>query len=286
MAHDFLQKFLFDDLPVKGSFVRLGSAWREIQSCARPHVSCRNLLAEALCSAALLSSNIKFRGAVSLQIQSDHFLRLLLGQCTHDGRLRGIAQVRTESSSSVLAPSVLAINLEPESGGSPYQGIVEMHELGLVPALEKYFLHSEQLQTRFWLAANLQVCGGLMLQRLPDANLDHDNWERVQSLAARVRSSDLTDLDSESLLRHLFPQDNIRLFKPANLMFGCSCSSVKVAGMLIALGEEELMNLLESRDLVEVRCEYCGRDYHYNRVEVTSLFAGKTDLPPAKSNLH
>ena len=286
MSHDFVQKFLFDDLPVKGSFVRLSSAWQEIQSCARPHESCRTLLAEALCSAALLSSNIKFRGAVSLQIQSDNFLRLLLGQCTHDGRLRGIAQVRAESPASVLAPSVLAINLEPESGASPYQGIVEMNELGLVAALEKYFMHSEQLQTRFWLAANGEVCGGLMLQRLPDANPDHDGWERVQTLAAHVQSHELRDLETESLLRHLFPEDDIRLFKPAKLMFGCSCSSGKVVGMLVALGEEELLDLLESRDLVEVRCEYCGRDYHYNRTEVTNLFAGKTDLPPAKSSLH
>lgn len=286
MTPDSLQKFLFDDLPVKGSIVRLDAAWHEIQSIARPHASCRTLLAEALCSAALLTSNIKFRGAVSLQIQSDHFLRLLLGQCTHDGRLRGIARVRTEAVAMQFGPSVLTINLEPESGASPYQGIVEMDETGLVSALEKYFMHSEQLQTRFWLAASEQVCGGLMLQRLPDANLDHEVWERVQSLAAYVRPSDLLDLDSESLLRQLFPQDNIRLFKPANLKFGCSCSPAKVAGMLIALGEDELTDLLETREWVEVRCEYCGRDYRYDRMEVTSLFSGHSVTMPAKPGLH
>jgi len=286
MTNDFLQKFLFDDLPVKGSIVRLDSAWNEIQSIARPPVSCRILLAEALCSAALLTSNIKFRGAVSLQIQSDHFLRLLLGQCTHDGRLRGIARVRTESMAERFGPSVLTINLEPESGASPYQGIVEMDDSGLVSALEKYFMHSEQLQTRFWLAANQHQCGGLMLQRLPDADLDYDNWERVQSLAGLIRPSDLLDLDSENLLRHFFPQDNIRMFKPAHLKFGCSCSAAKVSGMLIALGEDELMSLLETKDLVEVRCEYCGRDYRYDRMEVTSLFSGNSVSMPATPGIH
>ena len=285
-GNNYLRKFLFDDIPVTGSIVRLGEAWDEILASAQPHPSCRKLLAEALCAAALLSSNIKFRGAVSLQIQSSQFLRLLLAQCTHEGRLRGIARVKSADELSVLERSVLSINLEPDSGGVPYQGIVEMNEMGLVSALEKYFMHSEQLQTRFWLAEKNGLCGGLMLQRLPDALLDDETWNRVQAQAATIRAADLTDDECELFLRRLFPEDNVRLFKPAPLKFGCSCSPAKVSGMLIALGRDELTDLLQTRDAVEVRCEYCGRDYRFDSLEITNLFTEASGLSPTSTSVH
>jgi len=273
MTEDYLRKFLFEDLPVKGSLVRLSKSWQEVMLRAQPGPEMQDLLGETLCASVLLTSNIKFRGSVSLQIQSAGRVRLLLGQCTHTGSVRGVVRASDKPGSSLVEQGVLSINLEPDSEGAPYQGIVNMPADGLVPALERYFLQSEQIETRFWLVADSRECNGLMLQRLPGESEDPDGWNRLQHLAGSITNAELKSWETGELLSKLFPEDNVRLFDPKQIQFGCSCSSHKVSGVLQSLGQEDIMNLIEERSIVEVRCEYCGQNYEFDRVDVAALFA-------------
>lgn len=286
MAEDFLSKFMFEDLPVKGSLVRLSSSWQEVMFRARPDPLTQSILGETLCASALLTSNIKFRGSVSLQIQSRGAIRLLLGQCTHEGKLRGVARMREQILSPLLEQAILSINLEPESGATPFQGIVEMESSGLVPTLERYFLQSEQLDTRFWLAAGTGHCSGLMLQKMPGTSLDSDGWNRLTHLASTISSTELHTCEPARLISSLFNQESVRLFTASEVTFGCSCSVRKVSGMLLALGHQEVMDLIEERGLVEVICEYCGKDYHFDRIDVGRLFAGESASLPTSTGVH
>lgn len=286
MTEDFLHKFMFEDLPVKGSLVRLSASWQEVIQHARPLPESMKILGETLCVSALLTSNIKFQGAVSLQIQSKGRLRLVLGQCTHEGRVRGVARVRDDVLSPALENAILAINLEPQDGGTPYQGIIEMDRSGLVRTLERYFQQSEQLDTRFWLVADEQRCSGLMLQKMPAALHDPDAWNRLIHLASTISTAELQTFDSPRLIKTLFQEDNVRLFIASRLGFGCSCSESKVLGVLFSLGLEEISGLIEERGLVEVCCEYCGRAYHFDRVDVGRLFSGPTANPQVTSGMH
>jgi molecular chaperone Hsp33 len=274
MTEDYLRKFLFEDLPVKGSLVRLSGSWQEVMLRARPCPESQNLLGETLGASVLLTSSIKFRGSVSLQIQSAGMVRLLLGQCTHTGSVRGVVRTTHSPGSSLVEQGVLSINLEPESQGVPYQGIVSMPAGGLVPALERYFLQSEQLETRFWLVADSRECNGLMLQRLPGEAKDVDGWNRLQHVAASITNGELQACEPEELLGKLFPQDNIRLFSAKQVQFGCSCSPQKVCGVLHSLGQEDVLKLIEERGKVEVRCEYCGKNYEFDPVDIAALFVG------------
>ena len=73
-----LHKFVFEGLPVRGMVVRLTDAWQEIlrrraanvQSGAYPQ-PVRRLLGEMTAAAALMQSNIKFNGALVLQIMGE-----------------------------------------------------------------------------------------------------------------------------------------------------------------------------------------------------------------------
>jgi len=279
VIEDFLQKFIFEDLAVKGSLVRLSLSWQEVIRHAQPQPEVRNLLGETLCASALLTSNIKFQGAVSLQIQSKGSLRLLLGQCSTEGRVRGVARMRERNQLLDLNQAILAINLEPQDGGAPYQGIIEMDQDGLVSALERYFQQSEQLATRFWLIADPHQCSGLMLQKMPAVSPDPDAWNRLNQLAATLSAYELQTYDSPRLIKSLFHRDNVRLFGASGLAFGCSCSESKVLGVLYSLGHEEINGLIEERGLVEVCCEYCGRAYQFDRIDVSRLFSGQPGYP-------
>ena len=277
---------MFEGLSVKGSMVRLSSSWRDVLSRARPDPAVTPLLGETLCASVLLTSNIKFRGSVNLQIQSGGIARLVLGQCSHDGRVRGLARLREDRTLPFLQQAVLSINLEPESGSVPYQGIVEMDSDGLVSAIESYFSRSEQLESRFWLSADSKQCSGLMLQKMPGSSADPDGWNRVQNLSAGLSEEELQSFDPERLIQLLFNQENVRLFRARSVRFECSCSHGKVSEMLNSFGQVELLGLLEELGHVEVVCEYCGKDYRFDAVDLAEIFSGHPLSAPQRGGVH
>jgi len=278
MIADKLQKFIFEGCPVKGSLVHLHASWQDVFSNAGPPSEFRHLLAEAVCSAVLLTSNIKFKGSVSLQIQSEGRVSLVLGQCTDLRKIRGILRTREAGDRIPLKNPILSINLEPSDGGHPYQGIVAFPEGDVAGALEEYFSRSEQLDTRIWLAVGEQCCCGLMLQKLPGKRIDADSWNRVTALGSTVSDEELLDLDARILLRKLFFEENIRLFDPEPVQFGCQCSKEKVGQMLRGLGEEEASSIIEEEGEIEVRCEYCGQTYLFDRVDTAQLFVAEDHI--------
>jgi molecular chaperone Hsp33 len=286
MVDDYLRKFLFEHIPIKGSIVRLERSWHEVCARAKPAGQASQLLAQTLCASALLTSNIKFRGSVSLQVQSGGALKLMLAQCTHRYELRGVARISQERAEDFLLEPVLSINLEPEDGGLPYQGIVELDQGGLARALQTYFARSEQLESRFWLAAGPWHCCGLMLQRMPGQAIDEDAWPRITRLASTLTEAELLGLQPEVMLNQLFHDEYVRLFKPFPVSFGCKCSQARVDNMIRCLGEAEARDILTQTGVVEVKCEYCGEDYVYDPIDISSLFsADGLDLQDA-SGVH
>jgi molecular chaperone Hsp33 len=95
-----------------------------------------------------------------------------------------------------------------------------------------------------------------------------------------VTARELLGLPCRDLLRLLFREDDIRLFEGTPVFFQCSCSRERVAGILQALGGEEVQALLRERGDVEVRCEFCNRAWRFDAVDVAGLFSGAPQQAP------
>ena len=182
-----LHKFLFDGLPVRGCIVRLTDAWTDMLARREagawpPPVA--ELLGEMAAAGVLMQSNIKFNGALVLQIFGDGPVKLAVAEVQHDLSLRATAKVVGDVGVNARLPDMVnhgnkgrcAITLDPKDrfpGQQPYQGVVPLHgdrgeKLGkLSDVLEHYMLQSEQLDTRLVLAADSKVAAGLLIQRLP-----------------------------------------------------------------------------------------------------------------------
>ena len=75
---DRLQRFLFENLPIRGELARFDIAWRTVlERCAYPP-AVRQVLGEAVAAVVLLPTRIKFDGLLTLQIQARGPLRLLV----------------------------------------------------------------------------------------------------------------------------------------------------------------------------------------------------------------
>jgi len=320
-----LHKFLFDGLPVRGMLVQLTDVWQEVIKRRADNVETgpyaapvRHLLGEMTAAAVLMQSNIKFNGALVMQIFGDGPLKLAVVEVNPNLSLRATAKVVGELGDASTLPEMVnvnnegrcAITLDPLNkmpGQQPYQGVVPLfddHRKKLdkfSDVLQHYMLQSEQLDTTLVLAANDTTAAGLLIQRLPikgEGNLaakasmeDEDeigrneDYNRISILASSLTADELLNLDAETILRRLFWEEKLVRFEPLTPSFACSCSRERVSNMIRSLGTEEVESILAELGEVEVGCDFCGQQYRYDAVDAAHIFTGLDIQPPSPSSL-
>lgn len=279
---DRAQRFLFEEADIRGDSVQLDAAYREILAIHQYAYGVSRLLGEFLSAAVLLSANLKFEGKLILQVSSEGQIPLLMVECDHSLRLRGIArgaeQATSNNNDQLLCNGLLAITIDP-TNGQRYQGIVPLRRGSLAQSLDAYFEQSEQLKTRIWLAADGNRAGGLLLQQLP-AQITNDETQRLQhwkhacAMAATVKEAELLELHAEHLLYRLYHQDPVRLFEPVPVSFHCTCSRERTRNALVTLHPTELEELLEELGSITMDCEFCNQHYCFNRNDLAGVLEG------------
>src|SRR5271170_7160175 len=281
---DCLHRFMFEQYPIRGHLVHLDAAWRALIEHRDYPEAIRDTLGEAVAASLLLAATIKFEGILSLQLQGEGPVHLMLAQCTGGLGVRGLARFRRHAQSGGIADLIgagnLTVTLESDDGSQRYQGIVPITGNRLADSLQLYFENSEQLPTRLWLHADANGASGMLLQRLPGessaagahAASVEDAWRRVQLIGETLTFEELRTLADTEILRRLFSEDDVRLFEPSPVYFRCRCSRERVAGMLQGLGEAETRSVLAERGEVEVRCDFCNRAFVFDAVDIAQLF--------------
>jgi len=325
-----LHKFIFEGMAVRGMVVRLTDGWQEVvkrraesgEAFAAP---VRSLLGEMAAASVLMQANIRFDGALVLQIFGEGPVKLAVAEVQSDLAFRVTAKVvapvaatdRLEAMVNAHGRGRCAITLDPKSkrpGQQPYQGVVGLYGDKREPlqklseVLEHYMLQSEQLDTRLILAADDSVAAGLLIQRLPVAgerNLErsgersaadedqigrNEDFNRIAHLAATLTRDELLQLDANTLLRRLFWEEPLRRFPALDgdngPRFVCSCSRLRVGNMLKSLGRAEIDGIVAEQGRVEIGCDFCGLKYHFDPVDVGELFTPVRDQPPSSSTTH
>lgn len=303
---DTLQKFMFDDSAVRGELVELSETWQQVLARRTYPAPVRALLGEMMAAAALLSANLKFNGAIIMQIHGDGPVQLLVVEC--DARLQMRATAKLAAGAELAGDLTLeqmvnrngqgrfAITLDPADklpGQQAYQGIVPLDGDSVAQVIEHYMLRSEQLDTRLWLAADGQVSRGLLLQKLPHqgghekqvaetppgeekpepGETELETWNRAVMLASTLGQEELLNTDIATLMRRLFWEETIRVFDPRNPVFHCSCNRERVGNMLKMLGQQEIDTAVEELGHLGIDCDFCGQHYEFDKVDCAQLFA-------------
>jgi molecular chaperone Hsp33 len=308
-----LHKFIFEGKPVRGMLVRLTDAWQDILqrralSGAYPP-AVQSLLGEMAAAATLMQANIKFDGALVMQVMGDGPVKLAVAEVQSDLSLRATATVIGNVAKDVPLSHMVnvnrqgrcAITLDPQDrlpGQQPYQGVVPLvGDRGenlerLSEVIEHYMLQSEQLDTRLVLAADDRVAAGLLIQRLPMQGQDNlgggvhrgdedhigqsEDYNRIAILASSLKREELLTLDAETILRRLFWEEDVIRFDPltgeAGPRFRCTCSRERVSAMLRSLGADEIESILAEQGQVDVTCEFCGQPHRFDPVDAAHIF--------------
>jgi molecular chaperone Hsp33 len=265
-----------------------------------------------------MQSNIKFNGALVMQIFGDGPLKLAVVEVQPDLSLRATAKVMGDIAVATSFPEMVnqnnagrcAITLDPKDklpGQQPYQGVVPLFGdqreklMQFNHVLEHYMLQSEQLDTTLVLAADDKTAAGLLIQRLPvmgEGNLSarstaadedeigrNEDYNRIAILAASLKREELLTLDADTILRRLFWEEPVVRFEPQTPRFACSCNRERVTRMIRSLGVTEADSILAERGEIEVGCDFCGQQYRYDPVDAAQIFTGTEQHMPGPSSL-
>ncbi|MFT5394598.1 MAG: molecular chaperone Hsp33 [Gammaproteobacteria bacterium] len=297
MSGDVLARFLLESSNVRGEFIQLDETWQEILQRANYPDPVRRLLGEAVSAVALMAATIKFDGSLILQIRGSGPVHMLVAQSTGKHTLRGLARWRGDDVVDGTLPELIGegqmiITIDPGPGKDRYQSIINLDGDSLAEALDQYFLNSEQLPTRFWLASNAQRCAGFLLQRLPkgkasveEVEPDDEAWNYSVAVSETLTEEEMLGWPAPELLRRLFPEHPVRLFDGPTFTFRCGCSREVIETTLRALGPVELAETLHQEGVIRVDCEFCAARYDFDAVDVEQLFASQA-ITPADETRH
>ncbi|AYO15959.1 Hsp33 family molecular chaperone HslO [Vibrio owensii] len=284
MANNVLNRYLFEDLSVRGELVQLDEAYQRIISSKEYPAALQKLLGELLVSTTLLTATLKFEGSITIQLQGDGPVSLAVINGDHDQKIRGVARWEGDIADDatlheMMGKGYLVITIEPKKG-ERYQGVVGLEGETLADVIEGYFANSEQLKTRLWIRTGehegKKHAAGMMIQVMPDGTGTPEDFEHLEQLTATVKNEELFTLPANELLYRLYNQDSVRLYEPQPVEFHCGCSRERSGAAIITVDKTEIYDILAEEGTISLHCDYCGTSYTFDEPEITELYTQAT----------
>ena len=249
--NNYVQRFLFDDLDIRGAIVRLDTVWQKLLTKRGYPAPVITLLGEMTATAALLADNLKQPGRLTIQLRGDGPVSLLVIDCNEALNIRCMAQhgddLKSGSALDLLGHGQLLMSLDTESMHEPYQSVVPLYGDSIAEIFEHYLQQSEQLDSRFFLAASLAGIAGLFLQKMPASDQrDADGWSRIGTLAATAKPDELLGLSGEQIL-----------------------------------SREEVYAALKEHGAILIRDDLANHEYRFDKTAIDALFNNVQDTPPS-----
>ncbi|MBR3683936.1 MAG: Hsp33 family molecular chaperone HslO [Lachnospiraceae bacterium] len=226
---------------------------------------------------------------------------LLTLQIKGEGPMRGIT-VTADSSANVkgyvLVPQVM---LPPNAMGKldvggavgpgmlsvikdmglkePYVGQIELQTGEIADDLTYYFAVSEQVPSTVGLGVlmnkdnTVSCAGGFIIQLMPFAEDELiTKLEEKLSTVTSVTGMLSKGMTPEMILEELLGEFGLEILDKIPTCFTCNCSKQKVEKVLISLGKEELEDIIKDDKGVDLNCQFCNTDYHFDTEELKRLY--------------
>ncbi len=161
----------------------------------------------------------------------------------------------------------------------PHVGTCALVNGEIAEDLTYYYAVSEQTPSSVSLGVlmnrdnTVAQAGGFMLQLMPGASDEMAAALEQKVLSAPSVTTWLSEgLTAEDILHRLLDDFGLELTEKRDVAFRCDCSRERMESVLVGLGRHELLDLMLTRETVEVHCDYCNTTYSFTRPELKELF--------------
>jgi molecular chaperone Hsp33 len=184
------------------------------------------------------------------------------------GMTRGLIQLPEGDAQLDLDGAVLQV-MRTMPNGRIAQGMVEIPDTGGVSnALMTYMQVSEQVVSVIAVSTVIEgdqvvSAGGYIVQLLPEVG-------RGPLMVMTERLRDFERIDQQLVSDQFSPQwllDQLLYGMPfthldeSRVSFDCWCSELRLMEAMATLSRSDIVDLLKSGELLEISCDYCGKQY-------------------------
>jgi molecular chaperone Hsp33 len=250
------------------------------------------LLSQGFTAAALMGALQKGEARINIQLECDGPLRGFFVDGDNAGVVRGysknpyVAHVGAEGDyrwRPVFGNKGYISVLRDIGEGEYYRSSVELQRFDFEGDLERYFTVSDQVATQLKLeqlplvkdgaTEPLGLVAGVLLQPLPDGDLEA--FKELGTQIKRGLRAALQEHGEEggaAMLKALLPgRTDLEIMSRYPLSFACTCSRDRVKKALLAMGREELTDMMEKEGKAEVTCQFCTTQYVIPKEEIREL---------------
>lgn len=285
MTKDTIQSFLFPEHGVRGHLIHLNQAWLQMTNERHYPAVLSKLLGELTTFSVLLAQGLKHEGRITLQVQGEGPVNLLVVEAKNNLQIKGMAKTnapidKQKTADELLGSGQILVTLENTQTDHFYQSYVSREGENLVEALEGFLSQSEQLPSRLWVSVGEASIGAIYLQKMPrkdydkaeEIAIDEDAWDRICHLTSTIKDEELLQLDNQTILHRLFNEEDVEVFAAKKVEYVCKPSRARIATMLQSLGEEEVRSILADEGEIVVFNDMCNYHERFNEEDVNQLF--------------
>lgn len=279
---DSIQQFILSNQNIKGALVHLDKSYKESHIRHNFPDEVKKTLGELLSAATIFSTTTKFQGKITLQLQSNGPIQLMVVQITHEKKLR--ASVNYDNNTSTpkslkeqFPKGTFIISIEPETG-KRYDGVIEILKDSISQCLEQYFNQSEQLPTFFRTFSTKDSVAALFIQQLPqsaETSIQSDSqkkkWEHIRILTETITEKELLVDDNNTILYKLYHEEEVHIFDEQSVQYKCNCTRDKFLAAIRGLGAIEIEKMIAEGKPIEIRCQFCGKEQSFSVTDLTEL---------------
>ena len=163
-------------------------------------------------------------------------------------------------------------------GVVPYSSQVELQTGEIGDDLTYYFSVSDQVPTSVGVGVlvapdgNVRCAGGFILQMLP-GYLDSVVDDLERNLVGVTSVTDLLEagMAPRQMLEYLLRGMGFEELEVVPAEFYCGCNEERATRAVLALGEDELRDMIAKDETAEVYCHFCGRRHYLTPAELRAL---------------
>jgi molecular chaperone Hsp33 len=255
-------------------------------------------LGRALTAAQLLGTGDKGSAVrITVQINGDGPMRGVVADARVDGTVRGYvtapAPVAVDGDRRPRVRPVLGkvgtVTVTRDDGrGQPYRGTNRITMGEIDEDIETWTRESLQIPTAICCEVQPGPGGvpaasvGVLVQGMPGTRAREG--DPVREAQHRMRTTELWkalvsgERDPATLARAVVPDFAFRpVGQPTPVRFACPCDRERVSGALLALGKDELEEMVVSPGFAEVTCHFCNTRYEIAGEDLAALAARAGD---------
>ncbi|MEX1062807.1 MAG: Hsp33 family molecular chaperone HslO [Balneolaceae bacterium] len=243
------------------------------------------LLGRTLTASMLLASELKGEERLTLKLEGNGIVGMLMAEANRAGEIRGYSQhpdaeldpaMPDTSIGDGLGIGVLTVSKILYNEAEPQISTIQLHKGDVVTDVAHYLAQSEQIPSAILLDVRLSdsgevmQAGGLMVQKLPGAP-DHVVSELQDRLRTFDRISDLLDqgIYIDDIMQKAVKPFEIQEMNRQPVHFFCRCNRDRFLSALSLLSYDDLKEMEgESQEMV---CHFCNNRIKVSRNEIHDL---------------